>query len=286
MSPKNKRGGAKRPTTKRDVAIAFVAFFTVFFVVGYLRGRSDRNSPDRLKIYLGEIIRKDNNLLRMGKNAGGKRVFTYACPGNHYSFEVDTDKVHKDPLAARSTTAEFPELAITNDSAFYSAFVVGTISAWSIKDVFAWVAFSETGGSAASRAKVIIAAIAGTVVGYELGYWLATRTPPSCDFAKYDELLQDPKQWESIEAATWLERFRKINEANSGFSSCGAEDVNVRRVQDEKLSNALTKFEELKDRVSEVGHNFSSADFDSLDEFANVKAEYIKLCFNQSAAPN
>jgi hypothetical protein len=52
MSGKGKSGGAKKSTTKRDTTIAFVGFFSVFFLVGYLRGRSDRDSPDRLKLYL------------------------------------------------------------------------------------------------------------------------------------------------------------------------------------------------------------------------------------------
>jgi hypothetical protein len=283
MSGKNKPGGAKKDFTRRDIAIAFVVFFSVFFAVGYLRGRSDRSSPDRLKLYLGEIIHADKNLLKFGKE-NGKTVIRYACPSNQYWYDVDVNKTYKD-LHNTGGTTESAQLAITKDGAFYTAFIAGTISAWSIKDVLAFVTFGE-GGTTSSRVKVVMAAIAGTVIGYEVGYWLATRTAPACDDANYANLLQDPKEWESIEEAVWRERFKKLYEENSGFSSCGAKDANVRHVEDEKLSTALTKLEQLKLSASEVGYNYSAADFDALDEFAKVRSEYIGLCLNQGAAAN
>jgi hypothetical protein len=278
MSGKN-NSRTNKGATKREMALAFVVFFSVFFIVGYLRGRSERSSPDRLKIYLGDIIQANKNLLRFGKK-DGKTVIRYTCTGNEYWYNVDENEPHKDP-ANTGTTTESDQLAITKDGAFYTAFVAGTFSAWSIKDLMTFLKYGDE-GSTRSRLGLVVAAVAGTVAGYELGYSLATRTPPPCTDAKYAALLQDPNQWRSIEQGVWLERFRELYNENSGFSSCGASDAEVRRVEDENLGKALAKLEQLRASTSKVGYTYSSADFDALDDVAKVKTEYAGRCLNQS----
>ncbi|HEX8138457.1 MAG TPA: hypothetical protein VF544_12770 [Pyrinomonadaceae bacterium] len=273
------KNGEKVKITGRDIQITFVAFFFIFMGVGYMRGRAVRSSPERLKIYLGQNIRNNSGLLQFARDSSGRRRIRYMCPNKQYWYEVDADKIHQEPgnLAASSIGESF-EPAIARDDVFFTTFVVGAISAWSVKDVFSYVGIAQRGGVIKSKLKVVIAAVLGTVIGYEVGYWIATRSTPECDSPAYDTLLSDPKEWKLLEKGVWEERVRNAEEGIGMLAGCQAKDASVQHTQNERMNEALTKIEELKDKTSEIGYDYSSTDFDLLDEFVKVKNEYVRMC--------
>jgi hypothetical protein len=273
----------KLKITGRDINLTFLAFFLIFMGVGYMRGRAVRNSPERLKLYLGENIHNNSGLLQFVRDSTGRRRIRYTCPNKQYWYEIDTQKIHKEPSnsAAPSPTESF-EPAIVRDDVVFTTFVVGALSAWSVKDVVQYVGLAKAGGAIPSRVKVVIAAILGSVMGFEIGYWLATRSAPDCDYPKYDELLSDPNEWKVIERGVWSERIINAEDGIGVLSGCEAKDADVRRAQDDNLNKALTKLERLKEKTSELGYAYSSTDFDGLDEFVKVKNDYFKICRSQS----
>lgn len=276
--------GEKVRITSRDIKITFLAFFFVFMGVGYLRGRAVRNSPERLRMYMGENIRHNSGLLQFAKDSAGKRRIRYTCPNKQYAYDVDDNKVYNETKRyATPGDAGHYEPAIVRDDVFFTTFVVGAFSAWSIKDVFSYVGLAQKGGAITSRVKVIIAAILGTVVGYEIGYWLATRSTPECDYAGYDKLLTDEKEWKTIEEGVWAERVRNAEVGIGALGGCQAGDAGVQRAQDSRLNEALTMIQRLKERTAEVGYDYHSTDFDMLDKFVKVKTEYLKACGGQSS---
>lgn len=271
--------GTKVSITARDIQITFFAFFLIFAGAGYMRGRIVRNSPERLRMYLAENVQNDTNLLQLVKSSNGRRRIMYTCPNKQYWYEIDDDKIHKEPLSLPAPGAvQSFEPAITRDDVFFSTFLIGTLSAWTVKDVVSYVGVARKSGAISSKLKVVAAAIAGVAVGFEVGYWLALRSTPSCDSGKYDALLGNSSEWRLIAAGILTERIKNAEEGVAALGHCEAGDRGVRRAQDDRMNNALLKFTLLKDRASELGYSCSSADFDSLDEFLEVKSDYLKVC--------
>ncbi|MBV9926930.1 MAG: hypothetical protein JOZ96_18070 [Acidobacteria bacterium] len=279
---KNKKKGLPE-ITKKDLWMVFFAFFSVFMFVGYMRGRSVRYSPERLR---ADLLKSHKNDFKLVRDREWRMQIVYACPSNEYRYEIDGNVVHamdfKDSLPEGTSPIE---PAILSDKEIINSFLVGAggaggaASIWTVREVFAYVGESSGRGlTSSSKVKLVIYAVLGSLVGYEIGKSFALSRELTCDYVGYSNLLNSRDEWKPIERAMWWGEYERVKKLPS-LGECGSTDEAVNQVQKTKLNDALTKLGQYEEGdVSVVGHDYSSSDFKALYDFEAVKNEYVKAC--------
>ena len=264
----------------------FLTFFLVFAFVGYVRGRAVRYTTERIRFDLANS-HKDKFKLLDRDGAGGMRII-YACPNRKRWYDLEKGKAYTESpgvLAPEAAPTLVP--AILSDSAVVTAFAGGSASVWTVKEIVAYVTAPASKGAAkgttvatrSSKVRMVIGAILGTVIGYELGYQLALNDEPGCDRPEYLKLLEEPAEWKLLKAVFWHQESERVEGAHASLR-CGLEDEAVNRTQDDLMDRARLRFEQYKQEkdVQEVGHDFSSADFDTLYEFERARNAFSQAC--------
>lgn len=280
--PKKREKGLPK-ITKKGLFMVFLTFFFVFMFVGYMRGRSIRYSPERLHWDLLHTHKYD---FKLGYDSRGKKIISYTCPSNQYQYEIDGNSPHS--MRDKSNLPKdisLIEPAILSDKEIVNSFLAGAggaggvASIWTVKEVFTYIGDSSKGGlSSGSKVKLIVSAVLGSLMGYEIGKWIALSNELTCDYEGYSKLLESPDVWREVERDMWWGEYERVTKVNF-LGECGSTDEQVNRAQDKNFNDALTKLEQYKDgEVSVVGHDFSSSDFDALYDFEAAKNEYIRAC--------
>lgn len=285
---------ANRRTLKRSVLAkvfkVFLTFFLVFAFVGYVRGRSVRQTPERIRIDLFKSHRDKFKLLG-SDGSGGPRII-YGCSNHKYWYDLEKGKVYREsPGVLAPEAAPILVPAILSDGTIITAFAGGTASVWTVREIISYVTAPASKGAAkgasaltkSSKVRMVIAAVLGTIFGYEIGYQLALSDESGCDRPEYLKLLEEPAEWKPLKAAFWQQESERVEGARAPLS-CGSKNEALNRTQEEAADRARVKFEQYKQdkNVQEVGHDFSPADFEAVYEFEAARIAFLQAC-GQSA---
>ena len=270
--------------TGKDLILAFVGMFLVFAAIGYLRGRSIRNKPERLRLDI---------LVRLGLGErGGKRILAYQCNGKReLAWDLDNNTLFSERPSVVAEEYTFSPAIFQNDS-LTTAFLTGggVASVFTAKELFVFAA-TNSKFSTSSRLpykghiQLILTAVFAAVSGYEVGYQIALHINSDCADPRFTPILHDPKNWigdgkdwHGFEKTHWLFSLNVLeNETHPGF--CKSSDANVRASEDNKFLLALSEFNEFREgSVTAVDHDITSADFEALNKYQNALREYNQRC--------
>ena len=275
-------GKANRRITGRDLALVFVTFFLMFGFIGYLRGRSVRNKPDRLR---WDILAR----LVLGERKGQK-VLAYQCNGKHeVAWDIDKDGLFTERVSVGPSENFVYSPAIFDNDSLMAAFLTGggVASIFTAREV---MAFATASGRASkltneSHIKLIAVAVIATVSGYEIGYQIALHANSVCDDSRFTPILNDAKNWtgdghdwEGFEKVHWKLSANMV-EKEERLGSCNSPDLNLRTSEERKFAAARAEFLSFSEGdVMAIEHNMSAADFDALNTYRKVVREFNQLC--------
>ena len=271
-----------RKIRPRDLLITFLVFFVIFAFVGYLRGRSLRNRPDRLRV---DIVKN----LRLGE-IGGKKVLAYQCEAEPRTWwDIDANQSHN--LGTPGNSTETPSLspALFRDETVTTAFLAGgsVASIFTVKELLAFATASPATSKLTNEGhiKLILAALLGTVSGYEVGYRIALSENSNCgDLKFYEKMSQngewtgDGNQWVGFERRYWeLSELTVVGD--EPFGGCKSSDPVTKAMEEDKLATARVEFLGfVNGEVSTSGHDIKSSDFLALDKYRQVIDEFKARC--------
>ncbi len=279
----NGEASAKK-ITGTDLILTFVVFFVIFGCVGYFRGRSIRNRPDRLR---KDIVSR----LTVGER-NGQQILAYRCNDkNEVIWDIDKNALFTERTLATPSQEFTFSPAILNDDTLMTAFLTGggVASVFTAKEILT----IATGRGSASRLmreghlELIVVALVATVSGYEIGYQIALRMNSDCSDPRFTALLNDPKNWKGdeqtwngFEKVFWFYWRREIeNEERPG--RCQSRDANVRDLEDKKFNLGKAEFLTfINGEVTSIGHDISSTDFTALWKYRDLVREFNQTCRN------
>src|SRR2546422_780387 len=179
-SPAQDKSSVK-PVTGKDLILTFAVFFLIFGLIGYLRGRSIRNKPERLRL---DVLSR----LALGER-NGQKIIAYQCNGqNEVSWDIDKDALFTARTLTEPAQFAFSPAIIDNDS-LTTAFLTGGGVA-SIFTAREMLAFATAGGGGSKllregHVQLIVTALLAVVSGYEICYPNALHTNSNCGDARF-----------------------------------------------------------------------------------------------------
>jgi hypothetical protein len=272
--------GANAPLIKKkDLLFTFLVFFFIFACVGYLRGRSIRNEPGRLRL---DVLSR----LALGQKRG-QDVLAYQCNDNREVWwDIDRDDRFTERASGGTPQPfSFTPAAVKDDS-LITAFLTGggAASVFTVKEVLAYATASSktTKLTNEEHVKLIGVAILAAVSGYELGYQIALHTNADCADERFTAILNDKQSWsgdgngwDGFERVYWT---TSLNE-DEHPGPCISPDASVKAAEEQKFNFARARFLRFLDSdVLQLEHNLSSADFDELNAYDKVVREFNQRC--------
>ena len=268
---------------KKDLILTFVVFFVIFGFIGYLRGRSIRNKPERLRF---DVLAR----LEIGER-NGKAILAYQCNGlREVTWDIDTDVLFTERASVGTEEYTFYP-AIIQDDSLTTAFLTGggVASVFTAKEVFAYAIASKPGSTFTKEAhvKLVLTALLAAVTGYEIGYQIALHSNSDCTDPRFTPILHDAKNWTGnaqdwlgFEKTEWIVSLHVLEkETHPGF--CKSSDANLRASEDNKFALARAEFLQLREgSATSMDHNLRSADFEGLKKYRNALLEYNQHCGN------
>jgi len=284
-SPENASppAGAKAPrATKKDLLVTFLTFFFIFACVGYLRGRSIRNQPDRLRL---DVLSR----LAFGEKKG-QDILAYQCYDNRdVGWYIDRDARTTERASGETSQGYSFTPAAVEDDSLITAFLTGggAASVFTVKEVLAYATASGKTIKLTNEehVKLIGVAVLGAVSGYELRYQIALHTNADCADDRFTAILNDKqnwtgdgKGWDGFERVYWTRSLNEVKkEEHPG--PCNSSDATVKAAEEQKFNFARAQFLSFMDTdVLELEHNLSSADFDELTAYDKVLREFNQKC--------
>jgi hypothetical protein len=275
--------GVKTPlVTKKDLFVTFLIFFLIFTCVGYLRGRSIRNEPDRLRL---DVL----SSLTFGEKQGGD-ILAYQCNDNRQvRWDIDRDTRLTEITTGETTEGYAFAPAVLKDDSLITAFITGggAASVFTVKEVLAYATASPKTLKFTNEGhvKLIVVAALAAVSGYELGYQIALHTNSDCGDSRFAAILNDRqnwmgdgKGWEGFERVYWTKSLNDVRKQEN-LGPCISADPNVKDAQEKKFNLARARFLAFMDTdVLRLEHNLSSEDFDELNTYGQVLREFNKTC--------
>lgn len=273
---------------KRDLVLTFIVFFSIFGFIGYLHGRSVRNSSGRLR---WDILAR----LELAE-VKGQKVILYRCNGSQsVMWNVDSDDLSSALPSARPDTDTVWPTIFQND-ALMSAFLTGggVASVFTARELLGFA----TSGASSSRftneehLKLIATAVLGAVSGYEVGYQIALRAHSDCADDRFNGILNskpswqgDDRGWQGLERTYFLLCLGQLEkETPSGF--CQSPDPSVKAAEENTFSIALSEFKDFMRSATLIDHNIVGKDFDRLLMYRNILREYNTRCATQQIKSN
>lgn len=278
-----------RKFTAKDLVLTFVVFFSVFGFVGYFRGRSDRNKPERLR---WDIFSR----LALGEK-NGQRVLAYQCNGrNEVTWHVD-----KNTYVIQRTLYRPPEEynyspAIFHDETLIPAFLTGggVASIFTAREILGFAARSGSASKLTNKSyiRLIVTAALAIVSGYEVGHWIALRANYDCADRRFDQILNDEKSWKGDRQGWsgfvriyWRLLLEDLEQQEpKGF--CEAATVETREAADKKFNVAKAQYIAFRDGgVVSLQYQITSADFEALTVYGKALNEFYESCHNRPRNP-
>lgn len=267
---------------KKDLLFTFLVFFFIFACVGYIRGRSIRNQPDRLRL---DVLSR----LALGEKQG-QDILAYQCYDNReVSWDIDRDARFTERTSGGSSQGfSFTPAALKDDS-MITAFLTGggAASVFTVKEVLAYATASgkTTTLTNEEHVKLIGVAILAAVSGYELGYQIALHTNADCADERFTAILNDKqnwtgdgKGWDGFERVYWTTSLNEVKKEEQP-GPCNSSDASVKAAEERKFNLARGQFLQfMQSDVLQLEHNLSSADFDELNAYDKVLREFNQKC--------
>lgn len=161
----------------KKILICFSFIFILFFVLGFIRGRSSVSSPDHLRDKIAGQLKYES----YGKTEERDPYGQLVCSVGDRTYRFNLTTYELDP-AAQGSAAENQDDPIL-------------VTEFPADDRLVIYPLQEIAGGKHENNKYAFAAVVGGISGYSLGYKLATLGSPSIESDQARVLLEDQGNW-------------------------------------------------------------------------------------------
>lgn len=223
---------------------AFLFFFLVFAVIGYLDARRHQQTDDYAKLFIiSHLDLIDDNgrcCVLVYKPKGQPLWFLYLHDNRSAFADLLT------PLTTQ-TTSQFTAVPISKEVII--GFLGGAAGAWNVKDVVS--ALQKEG----KDFQKVIAAIVGSTFGYSVGFWVGNRQDPPYLSSNITRILSDAKSYPEIKRLAFLFLFKERLEGVLARTYLEKDKLDEKQYTERAILAALVS------RARDPNYEFSNDDF-------------------------